>query len=284
MRNKQMIPYYIDTLPFSIEKKTPFKFDENGVTMSKIPYTNEYHYHVTAIASCAIYFMKDDEEKSNAQLEWLLDNIPHDGGYQHDFVFPFYKDFKKPWVGGLSQGLAISAFVRAYHKYDDKKYLTEAKRAFSGLTKYCIYKDEKQNTWICEYPKVPTILNGFIYALFGVKDICKNTRIKKAKLLWDDCVTTLLENMHKYDLGYCSKYDLVYHYPATKFYHNIHIKQLKVLHNLTTYKQFHDYEKKWKTDYNEWRAKIKKNLMIVRNNGFLETYKKYKVRRDWISK
>jgi len=109
----------------------------------------------------------------------LVDNIKKDGTYKHNFVFPFYDNFPKPWVGGLAQGLAISALVQANN-------VEVAEKAFNGLQNNCIHVDGLGNTWIEEYPLAPPvkILNGFIYALFGVYDLYKKTGNEEAEELW----------------------------------------------------------------------------------------------------
>ena len=42
------------------------------------------------------------------------------------------------------------------------------------------YKDEHGNIWLEEYPTIPTshVLNGFIYAIFGIYDLYRVTKGK----------------------------------------------------------------------------------------------------------
>ena len=272
------VDYHINILPDDISKGTPHKFDENGVIMSKIPYTQEYHYHTTTIASYILSNL-DSKKVFYPQLKWLLENQDDDGLYWHDFTLPFY-DFEKPWVGGLAQGLAISALIRT-------SYADEAKRAFYGLCKKCIMTDRDKNVWIAEYPKIPTILNGFIYALFGVYDIIPYT--KKARILWDDCLRTLYNNLPKYDIGYWSRYDLETGIPSTEFYHKIHIDQMGVLSDLSQGHGdiFRLYNRKWQWQLNHvWsrlRAKIKRDRMIIKKHGAFGIYNCYKEKKRWLN-
>ena len=274
--------YYIKTLPGDIHKNSPHKFDKNGVILSKIPYIQDYHYHVTAITSYAIQNMGKDEIPM-PQLEWMENNIEKDGSFFHRFKLPFY-DFKLPWIGGLSQGLAISAFIRAYHKTQDKKYLKLAVKSFNSLKMNCLFTDSSGYTWIEEYPGVPSILNGFIYALFGVIDICKNTKLKSAEKLRNDCITTLLTNLYDFDMGYWSRYDLINKFPATAFYHKIHIEQMYALYYETGHERFYKYYLKWKMELaNTRRANIKRNYMLIKHHGILGSYKRYKQRKRWLN-
>ena len=278
-----MNEYYIDTLLGDESKCSPHKFDSQGVMLTKVPYTQEYHYHATAIASYAISNI-NIEEIFNSQVKWLVNNIKKDGSYVHDFVLPFY-EFEKSWVGGLAQGLSISALIRAYDRYNDKIYLETAKKALQGLEKHCMFKDEEGNYWISEFPGVPTILNGFIYALFGVYDVVQKGN-NKANSIWNECITTLEKNIDKYDMGYWSRYDLKTGIPATPFYHKIHIKQLSVLSDLTSIKRFKVFSDKWEKrankKYNNFRVKLKRNTMIVKKHGITGTYRRYDERKKWL--
>jgi len=206
--------YYIDTLPGDISKKRPFKY-KNGVILSKIPYTQEYHHHVTSIASFAIqkYYADFNSEVFDIQIEWLLKNMNGNGAYIHNFTFPYYSNFPKRWIGGLAQGLAISALTRAGE-------IKAAEKAFKALQNNCINIDNSGYLWIEEYPLNPParILNGFIYSLFGVYDFHEKTKSQEARDVLIKGLTTLEHNLKHYDLGKWSKYDLYDEIPATKLF------------------------------------------------------------------
>lgn len=271
--------YYTKILPFSIHKKGPYKFDSNGVIQSKIPYTQKYDYHVTAIASYAIANV-ENSKIFDAQIKWLIDNIDKNGAYKHDFTFPFYNNFPKPWIGGLAQGLAISALIRA----DEIK---TAEKAFKCLQTKCTRTDNLSYLWIEEYPMDPpaSILNGFIYALFGVYDLYKETKNKEAEMLWIKGITTLENNLKYYDLGYWSKYSLLDNLPATGFYHKVHIEQLGVLFNITTKNIFETFSYNWNICLNsntcQLKAKMKRNFIIIKKHGILRSWKKLQQQKKW---
>jgi len=285
-----LIPYYIKYLPFSIQKNHPHSFDENGVIMSRIPYGARMYYHATNIASYAIYkFNPNETTETETQLKWLEDNMDKDGAIWHTFKLPYY-DFPNKWVGGLAQGLTISAFIRAYHKYHDEKYLQLAEKAFNAMVKYCIVKDEAGLLWIKEYPNVNTILNGFIFSLFGCYDIIRDTedaktRIK-AKYIWKEGIITLLATIHLYNSNGWSLYDLKNSFYADEFYHRIHIEQMRALASLSKYKLFKTYEIIWKMNLNKPLKKqivnLEKKLQVINQKGLLTTIKNYQRRRRWM--
>ena len=278
--------YHTSLLPFSLHKNNKYVYDGYGVIKTRIPYTNNCDYHLTEIASRCLYEPKDsryideNEEIVQANLKWIMKNINKEGVYQHRFVFPFY-DFKELWVGGLAQGLTISALVNAYNKYKMDKYLNKAELVFDGLCENCLYEDIYENVWICEYPDVCSILNGMIYAMFGIYDLYRCTDNDSAEKLWYRCTATLLCNLHKYDLSYGSRYDLVNYYPATEFYHKIHIEQMMVLYRLTNYSIFLDYYEKWNSNYNELRCKLQKYIKALSRYGLIESFKRSRKIKQW---
>ena len=199
--------YHIDTLPYDLSKKSPYKFDDDGVLLTKIPYTNEYHYHLTAIASYAIEKMDDNN------VDWIVNNVGKDGCYHHDFVFPWYP-MQRGWVGGLAQGLAISAMTNA------NKHIV-ARKLRDGLLENCY-----NSGIIYEYPNIE-ILNGWLYALFGLYDI-------GPRKLFNESFKKLKERIPFYlnDLYTYCRYDYT-GMPSTKYYHDIVMKQMKQLYLLT---------------------------------------------------
>lgn len=248
--------YYIETLPFSIHKKTGYKFDDDGILLSKIAYTQEYKHHLTSIASYVI------ETGNKANLSWIIKNLDSEGVYWHDFKFPYYKNFPQLWVGGLSQGLAISALAR-------NGEMKLAKKAAEGMKKYCL----NEKSVIYEYPYIE-ILNGWIYSLFGLYDIGDMGTFNKS-----------LEALIKRLDFYITKNYLIYDFtgiPSTEFYHVVVTKQLKALYYITGDMRLNDaWAKLMLIDPNNKIAKFVRMKMIIKKNGLLGTYKKYKQMKKW---
>lgn len=201
------IAYYIDILPFSIHKGGQYTYDDTGVILSKIPYTDEYHYHATAIASAALIDVHVEEN-----IQWLIDNMDSEGVIHHRFTLPFY-DMKEGWIGGLAQGLTASALIRNGCR-------EEGMRAIAGLLKYC-YDDGV----IYEYPSVE-ILNGWIYGIFGLMDTASIDSYYQRYV--NNAMDALHSHLPFYDIGGWTAYDYT-GIPAPPFYHNVHLKQFNVL-------------------------------------------------------
>ena len=109
-------------------------------------------------------------------------------------------------------------------------------------------RDENNNLWFEEYPsKEPSyVLNGFVYCLFGLYDLYRITRKEEIKKEIDECIITLKNNLHKFDAGYWSYYDLLKK-ELVKYYYqkNVHPLQLEALYKLTNEEILNFYKTKW---------------------------------------
>lgn len=281
------------------------KLDREGIIMFKIPYTTRFDYYPVQIALFALgnleKFLDTGEERYREifirHVDWLVKNISIKddfGVWEHNFVLPYYKFDRVPWVHGMAQGVAISALVRAYQLTGNKKYLEVAKLAYGAFERDideggARYIDDKGNVWIEEYAILPPphILNGFIFALFGIFDFYKITGSKEVLDLFYKGIKTVEKNLPLYDSGYWSFYDLIYKCPATKDYHMLHIEQLVALHKLTKNVIIGDFANKWKRYMNNPMNRVKALLERVKNywkRYNVEILKVYSKRKRWLKK
>jgi len=149
------------------------------------------------------------------------------------------------------------------------------------------YVDDEGNIWLEEYAILPPphILNGFIFALLGVYDFYRVTKSEKSLNLFNEGIKTLEKNLNLYDSGYWSLYNLIHKYPAIKKYHELHIRQLKVLHELTGKDIFNEYAERWE-EYlnklmNKTKASLRRTIIHVKRYG-IKTLKIYYLRKRWM--
>lgn len=200
--------------------------------------------------------------------DWLCRNLkPSTHGlylWNHDFDWEYRQTLKAPWCSGLAQGQGISLLVRAHTQTGDAKYLRAAQLAFcsflatidsGGVT----FTDAAGDIWFEEYILSPPthILNGFMWAAWGVYDYFLATGYRRAIELFAAAVTTLRNNLERYDLGFWSLYEqsgtrlpMI----ASPFYHKLHIAQLRIMHRITGEQFFSDYADRWEC-YTQSRAK-----------------------------
>ena len=153
----------------------------------------------------------------------------------------------------MAQGEAISLLVRMSQATRNEALLHRAREAARFLSVDVSERgvrriDANGDVWFEEYPssEPSLVLNGFIYTMFGLWDLWRVTRDEKTRSLFDQCVVTLRNNLHKYDTGYWSLYDqqkseLVRYY----YQKNVHVPQMAVLHRLTGLQTFEDYRARW---------------------------------------
>jgi heparosan-N-sulfate-glucuronate 5-epimerase len=165
---------------------------------------------------------------------------------------------KNPWTSAMAQGQVISFLLRIYQITKKNLYFDLSIKAYNYLqldiSKGGVKRiDENGFYWLEEYPSDPPsyVLNGFIYALFGLFDLFRVTKNLVVKNEIDSYVYTLRENIHKFDSGYWSYYDLL-HFELVRYYYqlNVHSLQLEVLHHLTNESVFMHYAEKWKKNVN----------------------------------
>jgi heparosan-N-sulfate-glucuronate 5-epimerase len=187
-----------------------------------------------------------------AVSRWLVANLqPNAHGvpvWFHHFDWPYRQLLQAPWYSGLAQGNGVSMLIRAAMATGDDVFADAAHRAFQSLESPVsrggvMVTDAHGDVWIEEYIVDPPshILNGFIWALWGVHDYAQWSRRSGASALWNACVRTLEERLDDFDTGWWSLYEA----PntgrpmlASLYYHRLHAVQLRVLHDLTGIEAF----------------------------------------------
>jgi heparosan-N-sulfate-glucuronate 5-epimerase len=264
-KTDELGPYY---MRFDEKADYSAHLDSSGVPMLDYRGAIGLQYNPIAIAQYCLgnhtLWLEDGSgdrlERLEAAANWLVDNLkPNANGvhvWNHNFDWEYAERLVAPWYSGLAQGQGISALVRAHQATGNSEYLDAAKKAFEPFEHEVdqggvIYTDVDGNPWIEEYiVSAPTnILNGFIWALWGVHDLYLATTDERAKALWEKCVTTLSENIESYDLSWWSVYErsssgrlpMI----ASRFYHSLHIVQLRVMAQLTGDSNFADTANRW---------------------------------------
>jgi len=203
----------------------------------------------------------DRRRKFMLVADWLSSHL-EDNRYglavwNHHFDWEYRDTLKAPWYSALAQGQGISLLVRAHKESGELKYLNAA---HSALASFYIpvtdggvaFSDDRGDLWFEEYIVTPPthILNGFIWASWGVYDYFLSTGDGSARQLFDRAVQTLLRNLNRYDLGFWSRYEqsgtrlpMV----ASAFYHRLHIVQLRIMHRLTGQDEFARVADRWET-------------------------------------
>ena len=258
--------YYMD---FEAKADYSGHYDSHGIPMLDYHGQIGLRYNPIAIAQWGLgnhdlfYRTRGDERKEKflKASEWLCNCLERNSRgvwvWNHHFDWEYRDTLKAPWYSGLAQGQGISLLVRAHRETGNPEYLRAAERAFAsflvptengGVT----FTDERGNLWFEEYVVSPPthILNGFMWAAWGVYDYFLATGDPGAQGLFHQAVQTLLENVERYDLGFWSLYEQSgtrLKMVASPFYHQLHIVQLRIMHRLTGKNQFACVADRWES-------------------------------------
>ena len=181
-------------------------------------------------------------------VEWTLNKLDDKGRWDNfSYVYP-----EAPY-GAMAQGEGVSVLVRAYIYSGDYKYLEAAKKAIDfmltdlhdgGTTEY---SGEEVVFW--EYTNQPVVMNGWIFAWWGLYDYVLATKDKglyKEKL--NKSQKSLLAHLPRFKKSYWSLYDFDGKF-ASPFYHNLHIAQMQAMYDITGDIVFKEYADCWERQY-----------------------------------
>jgi hypothetical protein len=221
---------------------------------------------------------------------------PLKGGWVHRQPFMHTFPLNPPWFSAMAQGEGASLLVRAYAETGAEPYAEAARRALLPLEVDTADGGVRAllggSSFPEEYPTRPPsfVLNGGMFAMWGLYDVGVGLGQSDALDAFHEAVDTLATNLHRWDLGYWSRYDLFPHpvpNVASSFYHDLHIKQLRMTHLLAPRPALAETAERW-SDYvasrpNRYRAFAGKSLfrVIVPRNGAIARRLPWSPLRGW---
>ena len=240
----------IDAYPSVIG--TQFEVNQAGVAVYQIPGGAPVLHPVNAaqrgIGELNIYLQSRDptalEQARSAADALIEDGVYRDGALYFPYRFDIavgIGSMRSPWYSGMAQGQALSLLVRLTQVTGDDRYL-QAAQAVVGTFELdrsgpqTVHVDAEGYYWVDEYVMDPPdpVLNGFIFALFGLYDDWSATGDERALRYFRAGATTVLYNVHRYrDAGHLSWYDLDHRQRAKPGYHDVHVTQLLLLAQMT---------------------------------------------------
>lgn len=216
-----------------------------------------------------LYLLTNDSaylKKFWQTIEWTVRQQEESGAWNNFFyIFP-----DSPY-GAMAQGEGASLLLRAYSLEGDSLYLVRAKRAIDfmlkpiseGGTTY----DDIMGLVLHEYTHLAPVFNGWVFAWFGLYDICKVTDDPKYHNALAESLSALKDYMPRFDSSFWSYYDTSGRI-ASPFYHKLHIALTAALFDITEDELFAHYYKKWTSDNNNpfhrLGALIKKSFQKIK--------------------
>lgn len=185
------------------------------------------------------------KDKVKLCANWACEHQEENGAWNNFFyIYP-----ENPYCA-MAQGEGVSLLIRAHSLFEDERYFDCARKAVKflltdsrngGVTKY-----DDSGVIMLEYTHLPVVMNGWIFALWGLYDYCKIEPDQKTQDLYNKTVETLSALLPKFKLTYWSKYDLG-GMIASPFYHHLHVAQMKAMYKITNETIFNEYAGRWES-------------------------------------
>jgi heparosan-N-sulfate-glucuronate 5-epimerase len=159
-----------------------------------------------------------------------------------------------PWFSAMAQGQAASVFVRAFLASGDERWRNLALDAVGPLVvggESDLVAFLPEGPVLQEVPGEPRahVLNGWIYALWGLWDVHVGLNETNAGMRFRESADALAAILDRYDVGWWTRYSLYPHALADlakPFYHRLHVTQMEVMARLTGRKEFDDAALRWR--------------------------------------
>lgn len=247
---------------------SPFYVIHYGILYSKdLDHPQKYHYLWENDSSLKTWNVPPPLEYRTFDnfisiSDWVVETIAYQNNKAHliyNFDWP-YKNLesgviKAPWWSGLTDGYALLLLSRAYILTGNHTYKAAADLLYESVISTIhdggslLYLPDGSK-WIIEYvdPTIepqylPRVLNGMIYATFGVCAYEKT--FPREKILSFDLLQAIKDHVADYDLGWWTAYDLIGNVANIK-YHKIHIALLEDMYQLTGDTYYKKIQAKWK--------------------------------------
>lgn len=247
--------FYLDVSDILAREIKGFDNDIPYIYWGGFKYYNPVTISFYALHLYDIYLLKKEnmlKESFLKQTTWLLTHINNQGGaFRYPYPAPLYMA-SIGWKSAMAQGLAISVFVRAFNLTHEAMYCDVAIKAADVLSRPiekggCASFCENGLPFLEEIAVIPAahILNGAVFALLGLYDLERVSNV--FKFFKELVLQRLVIELPHYDIGYWSRYDLMYRTPASRGYHILHIAQLRILYRLTVEPIFRHYADMWES-------------------------------------
>ncbi|QEO13855.1 hypothetical protein FLP10_05025 [Agromyces intestinalis] len=271
----QPLPY-TDRPPIDVHSPSR-PVDATGLAIYRRADTGERADHPVAYAQYGLSALVEyqrtgttmwlDRAKRNAQR--LVDiRVERDGAWWYPYRFPwsyYGRVMQTPWWSAMAQGEALSLFTRLAATTGDPKWQTAAARTFGSFSQS--YSPDRpwsslvidRHLYLEEYAgnQPPLlVLNGQMFAAFGLYDYWRATGDPRAAQLFDGAVTTVVDRMLPLVRvqGSVSYYCVQAEYCASPLwqnqsYHVIHSWQLDTLARLTGDQGFAEWAQVLRDDW-----------------------------------
>lgn len=249
------------------ESGIPFLVHKDG-THIHMP-TMVFQYGLGAYDLWLLEKNRENLDRSIRCADWALEHQQDDGAWNN-----FYYIIPNHPYSAMPQGEAASLLLRVWNETGEEKYKTAAEKAvtymLTSIDDGGVSLIDGNDWYLMEYVHKPTVLNGWVFALFGLYDMNRVNASEITKTAWVRSIDTLKRTLPEFDNGFWSMYNCSGTITSS-FYHKLHIAQMNALYQLTGETVFAEYEEKW-TRYqqkllNRSRAFVIKSVQKLKERG-----------------
>jgi hypothetical protein len=207
----------------------------------------------------------------------LLQAQRPDGGWAHRRAYPHTFSLGPGWLSAMAQGQGASLLVRLHGETGQNRFAEAAQMALEPMRQPLEHGGVQAlldgGPFPEEYPTRPPsfVLNGGIYALWGLHDVAAGLGDERPGREFRQGVGVLARNIERWDTGWWSRYDLFPHplrNVASAAYHRLHVDQLTMMLRLAPLTEleaardrFAGYAGSWP---NQLRAMAHKSIFRLR--------------------
>lgn len=197
---------------------------------------------------------------TSAAAHWLAGQLDDSGQLVVPWAMSHTYELEPPWISAMTQGEAVSLFLRAAPEDDSPHELfsATARAVIPLLDPSPVITQTPEGPVLQEYPTNPPahVLNGWIFGLWGLYDLSTmgETEFISADLArrtasaFEEGVSALATRLPRYDAWGWSRYDLFPHpivHVASPFYHRLHIEQLLATNELAPDPRLQEMATRW---------------------------------------
>jgi hypothetical protein len=250
--SKVEIKGYYNDMTNKVSNKTIL--DKNGIPINTTIANVDAYFPISifqyGLGLYDLYIETNKEEYFEKFLkiaDWAVDNIEENGMWD---CMGKLNDKAHLTQSSMCQSEGVSILLRAYIQTNNQKYFELSTKAIDFMLKdvndggTTIYKDGNIifQEYVSKYEL--SVLNGWIFSIFGLFDYTLVSNDKKYNDILKTTVSSLEKHLKKYDRKFWSNYDLKGTI-ASPAYHDLHIRQLKLLYELFEVEEFNKYSIKW---------------------------------------
>jgi hypothetical protein len=250
--------------------------DRHGVILTPLGTHGQIVYNPVAVAEWGIHHYENwlhtgkvsERTAFLAQAKWLRDVMDSKGRFPYRYLH-FVRGIKPPWYSAMAQGLGISVLLRAYQATGDISYMRAADRAV-----WPFGRDVQRGgvvtgggKWLEEYPDSKHVLNGSIFAAFGLWDMMRvqgravvsaesTATPTQAEGVWDAFTSNLALHLSSYESRGAILYELGGAHFSRIPYYDVHVRQLRALAQITGDTRFSDTASSWAGEFRAYPAPV----------------------------